>query len=227
LRSNEHSIERFYFPYFSVVAILTLKPSGPFLASINPIMKIESLGTIFLKGLVVGIVATQALDLVGSLIYENEDKKTRRNEDAVRNGRQAYEVAIAKIAKRFGRTLTREEEKIWGWRFHKTFGVLGGIQYVSLREKYPRIAAGYGLVYGATFFVIADEILLYPLKLTPGPLNFSWKVHARGAMAHTAYGVAAELTAKFLEAMPKALIPEDRYLLPPIKQSPTLLDRTA
>jgi len=37
------------------------------------------------------------------------------------------------------------------------------------------------------------------LRLTPGPLAFSWKVHARGAAAHLAYGVGAEATARLLD----------------------------
>jgi uncharacterized membrane protein YagU involved in acid resistance len=172
-----------------------------------------------LKGLIVGLVATQALDLVGSLIYENEDDQTREDENATRNGRQAYEVGVAKIAKSFGRTLTSEEEKVWGWRFHKSFGILGGLQYVALRKKYPKVAAGWGLAYGASFFLIADELLIYLGKMTPGPFQYSWKVHGRGALAHTAYGVAAETAMRAIEALPNLLIPEDRAYLVPKKRA--------
>jgi hypothetical protein len=182
----------------------------------------ESFGSFLLKGIIVGLVATQALDLISTLTYENEDQETRDEENRVRGGRQAYEVAVAKLANGFGRTLTREEEKAWGWRFHKTFGIIGGLQYLALRNKYPKISAGFGLAFGASFFLIADEILIYAFKLVPGPQKFSFKVHARGAVAHTAYGVAAEAAIRVIEAFPQVLIKEDQYLFPKksLAQSP-------
>ena len=175
----------------------------------------DHLGLFLLKGILIGIVATQALDWVGSAILEKESDETWDAENATRGGKQAYEVTVSKIANGIGFKLTREEEQVWGWRLHKTFGVLGGLQYLSLREKNPKIAAGLGLAYGASFFLLADEILIYLFKLTPGPQNFSWKVHARGAIAHTAYGVAAESAARALDSFPETfLIKEDAFLFP-------------
>jgi uncharacterized membrane protein YagU involved in acid resistance len=166
-----------------------------------------------LKGLAIGIVATQVLDWVGTYMLEAQDEETTREEFKTRP-KQAYEKGVAKIAGAFGRTLTREEEKVWGWRFHKTFGILGGLQYLAMREKYPKVKAGLGLAYGAGFFLIADEVMIYATGLVPAPQKFNWKVHARGAVAHTAYGVAAELTALAIENFSKVAIPEDQYLLP-------------
>ena len=37
------------------------------------------------------------------------------------------------------------------------------------------------------------------LRWTPGPRAFSWKVHARGAASHLAYGVAAEVAARIID----------------------------
>jgi len=47
--------------------------------------------------------------------------------------------------------------------------------------------------------VVVDELMMPLSRLTPGPRAFSWKVHARGAAAHLAYGVAAETAARLLE----------------------------
>jgi len=152
------------------------------------------------KGLVVGLCATQALDWVSILLYEGEARATRAREDFARGHRHAYEVAVERLARYAGRRLSDDEVTRWGWRFHKTFGVLSGVAYLKLRRTFPRLQRGCGLAFGAAFFLIGDELLMPLLRLTPGPQAFSWKVHARGAAAHIAYGVAAEATARLTAA---------------------------
>jgi hypothetical protein len=149
-------------------------------------------------GLVVGLCATQALDWVSIWLYERERPSRRRAENRARRGRHAYEVATERMAHRFGRRLRRRSVAGWGWRFHKTFGILGGWMYLRLRRAFPRLAAGRGLVFGTAFFALVDELLVPALRLTPGPRAFSWRVHARGAASHLAYGVAAESAARLL-----------------------------
>ena len=152
-----------------------------------------------LRGLVVGLCATQALDWVSIALYEGESRKTRERENAVRGQRHAYERAVDMMAQRFGRRLSDEQIGKWGWRFHKLFGVLSGPGYLALRRLFPRLRRGGGLLFGAAFFLVVDELMGPLARLTPGPLSFGWKVHARGAAAHLAYGVAAETTARLLD----------------------------
>jgi uncharacterized membrane protein YagU involved in acid resistance len=97
-------------------------------------------------------------------------------------------------------------------KFHKAFGLLGGLQYVAMRRRNPRIGAGMGLLFGAAFFLFGDEILVSLMRWTPGPRAFSWKVHARGAAAHVAYGVAAEAMARVLDRA-SAMIERPAYAL--------------
>jgi hypothetical protein len=161
-------------------------------------MKSEPVGRTIGQGLVVGLCATQALDWVSILLYEGEDARTRAGEDRARGGRHAYEVAVARMAARLGRRLSDAQIARWGWRFHKAFGVAGGIGYLFLRRAFPRLRWGRGLAFGAAFLLIVDELLVPLLRLTPGPGAFSWRVHARGAAAHLAYGVAAESAARLM-----------------------------
>lgn len=154
------------------------------------------------RGIVVGLCATQALDWVSIWLYESESRRLRRAEDRARGGRHAYEVAVEKMARAFGRWPTRRQLGRWGWRFHKVFGVLGGVGYLALRRRWPGIGWGRGLGFGTAFFAIVDEVVVPALRLTPGPRAFSWKVHARGALSHLAYGVAAENVARLLEVRP-------------------------
>lgn len=152
------------------------------------------------RGLIVGLAATQALDWVSTWLYERESARLRRAENRARHGKHAYEVAVDRLARALGRAPTRKQLSVWGWRFHKLFGLLGGVGYLALRRAYPRVGWGKGLGFGTAFFAIGDELLMPLLRLTPGPRAFSWKVHARGALAHVAYGVAAESAARLFDA---------------------------
>lgn len=158
-----------------------------------------AIGQTVARGIGTGFLATQALDLVSIWLYENLDWKTREHEDTARSGRQAYEVAVDKIARGLGYSLSEDQLKFWGWKFHRAFGLLGGLQYLLLRRKFPQIGRGLGLGYGIAFFLVADQFLIYLLKLTPGPTQFPFRTHARGAIAHIAYGVVAELAARSYE----------------------------
>ena len=152
------------------------------------------------RGLLVGFAATEALDWTSIALYDNESRGLRLRENRTRHFRHAYETAVVRIADAIGRSLTRREMHTWGWRFHKVFGVLGGLSYVAMRRRYPAVGAGLGLAYGIGFFLLGDEVMVPAFGLTPGPTAFSWKVHARGAIAHVAYGVAAEATYRLLDA---------------------------
>lgn len=118
------------------------------------------------------LTATQALDWLSILMYEREDRATRRAEDRARKHRRAAQdlgVALPQGVRR-GR-----------WR-----------SVLAARRRFPRVGVGAGLAFGAAFVLLIDELAVPALQLTPGPLAFSWKVHARGAASHLAYGVAAE-----------------------------------
>jgi len=159
----------------------------------------------FVRGAAIGYVASKVLDSVSVALYDREAPATRDAENAARGYRHVYEVAVDQLARAAGKELDREQQQIWGWRFHQTFGVLTGLAYAALRRKKPGIGAGMGLVFGAGFFLFADELLMPLLRWSPGPRAFSWKVHARGAAAHIAYGVAAEATARALDRAAAAI----------------------
>lgn len=152
-----------------------------------------------LGGVLVGVAATQALDWLSIALYEGEDEETREIEDAARGHHHAYEVAMDRLAQKLGLTLSDEALRRWAWRVHKAFGVMGGMGYAAMRKQAPAVAAGAGTAFGAAFFLLVDELLVPGFGLTPGPESFPWKTHARGAVSHLAYGVAAELTARALE----------------------------
>ncbi|RYZ65606.1 MAG: hypothetical protein EOP05_20350, partial [Proteobacteria bacterium] len=66
------------------------------------------------RGIFVGFVATQVLDIVSHLLYVGIDPKIIQEEERARGNKQAFEVAVQKIASLFDRELTDSEMKFWG-----------------------------------------------------------------------------------------------------------------
>jgi hypothetical protein len=169
-----------------------------------PFCKQKSEARFFMESALVGVIATQALDWLSSAIYAAEDVDTRLREDTERGHMHAYEVLVTRLAEAAGISLSQRQIERWGWRLHKLLGIAGGLSYMALRRRYPRVGAGLGLAFGAAFFLGVGELVVPLLRLAPGPRRISWKVHARGAASHVAYGVAAEATARALERWKRA-----------------------
>lgn len=160
--------------------------------------KQKSWGRLLAEGAVVGVVATQALDWLSTFLYNRENRATWLAENIARGGMHAYERGLQKMVRPFGLTPGPGDIKRWGWRLHKAFGILGGVGYLALRRKVPALGWGRGLGMGLAFFLLGDEVMVPLLGLTPGPGSFDWRVHARGAASHIAYGIAAETAARAL-----------------------------
>jgi hypothetical protein len=152
------------------------------------------------QGAVTGFCGSQALDRIGTYLYDHEATRTRKAEDQARGNRHVYEVAVSQLAGLFGKKLTRRQEQEYGWRFHQVFGLATGFAYVGARKRSRQVGVARGLLFGAAFFLLVDELMMPLLRWSPGPLRFNWKVHARGAVSHIAYGVAAESAYRALEA---------------------------
>lgn len=56
-----------------------------------------------------------------------------------------------------------------------------------------------GLSFGTGFYLLVDEIGNPALGLTPGPGAFPWQAHARGLVAHLAFGVTTEVVLNLME----------------------------
>jgi hypothetical protein len=61
--------------------------------------------------------------------------------------------------------LTETEKKVAGPVVHDAMGALSGAVYGTLSELQPVMAAGAGLPFGATVWLLADEAALLPLSV--------------------------------------------------------------
>lgn len=159
----------------------------------------DTIGTL-LNGVVAGIAATWLMGKVTELLYQREDPSAREREDRVRKGRSSYGTAAEKIARLAGASLSDEQRNRYGSGIHWALGASGGAAYALLRDRMPAVGAAGGLLFGATFFLLMDEGVVYALGLTPGPSKFPWQSHARGLAGHLAYGATAERALTVLES---------------------------
>jgi hypothetical protein len=158
----------------------------------------DTIGTL-LDGAVAGIAATWLMGKVTQLLYEREEPRAREREDRARQGRSSYETAAEKIARLAGASLSDEQRKRYGMGLHWALGGSAGAAYALLRDRIPAATAAGGLLFGAAFFLLMDEGLVYALGLTPGPSAFPWQSHARGLAGHLAYGATAERALTLLD----------------------------
>lgn len=143
-------------------------------------------------------VATQAIDALGNFIYKNNDEKELRSKNLAHGGRFTYEKAVTLAAQKLHLNLTDEQVKQFGWALHKGIGSLGGKQFSLLSKKFPKVGRLGGLVYGITFFVIIEELLMHLLTTSTEPKKLSWKHNGANILSHVAYGLAVEVGLQML-----------------------------
>jgi uncharacterized membrane protein YagU involved in acid resistance len=134
-----------------------------------------------------------------TLLYEREGQAAREREERARGGDSAYGRAAEALARRANVSLTAERKQQAGTALHWATGIMAGMKYAVLRRQWPDVAAGFGLAYGFSFFMVMDELMNPVLGFTPGPLAFPWQAHARGLAGHAVFGTVAEGTLRLID----------------------------
>jgi hypothetical protein len=108
-------------------------------------------------------------------------------------------VRVATIASRAltGRAPSRQTRLQLGSAVHYAFGGTLGACYALLAQRAPAVRAGYGSLYGAAVWVVADEIIMPALRLSRGPRQLSAGVHAYALTGHWVYGLTLESVTRY------------------------------
>ncbi len=149
-------------------------------------------------GLVGGYVGTRVMEPVSMKLYEWEPEEARRQEDAVRPG-PPYELAARKITTLLGLTLSDHQIRTLGTTlFHYGLGMGWGPVYTLLRRRpgLDPIAAGLGA--GLSLSLVVDEGLTPLLGFSAPNRAYPLVTHARGVVAHLAYGLGVAAAAETL-----------------------------
>lgn len=116
----------------------------------------------------------------------NEWDATIADEPGSRGAASAVAKAIT------GRPLTESEKDVAGPIVHYLFGAVAGALYGAAAEVKPETAAGFGLPFGATMWVTADEMGMPLLGLSDSPANLPWSRHASAFGTHLVFGLTVE-----------------------------------
>jgi hypothetical protein len=162
-------------------------------------MNSRALMTDLLKGAVAGALATRVMNWTTTRLYEREPEAVQKRENEARGGQGAYVNAAEVLARTAGWELRDEAKGRGGTAIHWTTGVIAGMKYAVFRRRWPVAAAGFGLPFGAAFFLVVDELMNPLLGLTPGPAEFPWQTHARGLGGHLAFGATNEAALRALD----------------------------
>ena len=154
-----------------------------------------------MKGAVAGAVATWVMGRVTSAMYDREDRRARRREDAARQGKTAYGVAAEKAARAVGSRLGDDQREKVGSAIHWALGIGAGAVYAVLRRRFNAVGRTAGFGFGTAFWAAIDEGLVPALGLTKGPAAFPWQTHARGLAGHVSFGAVADGTLRVLDAV--------------------------
>ena len=104
----------------------------------------------------------------------------------------AHAIA-AKAAGTVGADLGDPSDNPAGRTVHYGVGIGIGALYGLLRSVAPAVTTGRGALYGLATFILADEVASPAMGLSKSPLEYPARDHARGALAHTVFGIATDL----------------------------------
>lgn len=91
------------------------------------------------------------------------------------------------------RPLSKQEKKQAGPIVHYVFGSSMGAMYGAAAELLPDVATrGFGTLFGAALFAIADEIAVPALGLSGKPTESPLSSHVYALASHLVYGATTE-----------------------------------
>ncbi|HET7620219.1 MAG TPA: DUF1440 domain-containing protein [Vicinamibacterales bacterium] len=84
---------------------------------------------------------------------------------------------------------------------HYAMGAATGALYGAIAERKDGVTAWAGLPFGATVWLLADEIAVPAAGLAKGPTSYPPSTHAYALASHLVYGAATESVRRGLRAL--------------------------
>lgn len=158
------------------------------------------IGRGLMAGLAGGLIASwtmnqfQALwSKASDLTQEETKKQKKRPSKSQAEPEDATMKAADKVSRNIlDRPLSKSEKKKAGPAVHYAFGGAMGGLYGLAAELAPVVTRGFGTGFGAALFVVADEITVPALGLSPKPAQNPLSTHVYGLVSHMVYGATVE-----------------------------------
>ncbi len=176
-------------------------------------------GRDLLAGAIAGAFAVWVLDKVDWKMYRaGGPDRIRRTEAARPGGMDPAHVMANRAATKVGVDIGDPKDNPAGHAIHYGLGIGMGALYGLLRGMSPAVATGRGALFGLAAWIIQDEGMNTWLGTAGRPLDYPWQDHARGAAAHTVFGISTDLITRILSPWRNRVV---------IEQGPPLQERIA
>jgi hypothetical protein len=152
------------------------------------------------KGLIAGAVATWTMEKVTGFFWTHEDAQARARYEEVSEGRYPPARMAEKVEGILNLDLPDEKHMMLAQGLHWAYGLGAGTAYALLRRRLPPAAAGQGLLFGALFSLVGDELFTSVAGLAERPTAYPWQAHARGLAGHLAFGLVADTALDLMDA---------------------------
>lgn len=151
------------------------------------------------KGLIAGVPATWAMEKVTGLFWEHEDEEARKRYEEVTAALYPPMRMAEKTDDLLHLGLSEEQRPYLAQGLHWAYGLGAASAYALLRHRLPVAAAGQGLLFGALFSLLGDEIFTSATGLAESPREYRWQAHVRGLVGHLAFGLVADTALDLLD----------------------------
>jgi uncharacterized membrane protein YagU involved in acid resistance len=160
------------------------------------------------EGAIVGLVGgfvgtffmTQCQSMLSSLISGRSS--TPQREPGRRQDMPATELMADEVSQAVqGEPVSDEYKPLAGQIVHYTFGALVGGAYGALSKRLPQVRMGSGVPFGLAVWLLADELALPILKLTPPPQQHALSRHLYPFTSHVVFGLATHAATRAMQIM--------------------------
>ncbi len=157
------------------------------------------IGRDVIAGALAGAAAVWVMDKLDWSLYRSGGKQGIAATEAARpEGMDPAHTLAAKAADKLGVDIGDRQDNPVGHSVHYGIGMGMGALYGALRGVTPAVSTARGGLFGLAMFILQDEIGNTVLGLAGNPMDYPVRDHARGAAAHTLFGVVTDLGTRLL-----------------------------
>lgn len=144
------------------------------------------------KALAIGFVAGLAATVVKTICEKISPPRPPGVPSPLGNALDAASMGLT------GHPMTEEAKAIAEPMVHFLFGASAGAVYALIERKVPPVRAGYGILFGLSFWLFAHEITLPLMGLSPTPAQMTAWEQGNEFVSHGIFGLALEFVRRFL-----------------------------
>jgi putative membrane protein len=144
-----------------------------------------------------GVVAGVAGGLIASYVMElaMQPFQSKEKEEPA-----TIKAASAVTESTAHHQLTRDEKKTAGPLVHYLMGGVSGAIYGAVAAIAPATTVGFGTLFGAVVWLLADEIAVPAFGLSKNPAEYPLKKHLTALASHLVYGATTDATRRAITA---------------------------